>query len=115
MSTKNNTENIYEELKEKIMNLEYKPGQVITEQEISTKYGVSRTPSRDILSKLNSAGLIESVPFKSSYVSLLDMDIIKQSIYMRIVIELQVIKDVIEILDDRFIAQMEYNLKLQEL
>ncbi|MGL5191467.1 MAG: GntR family transcriptional regulator, partial [Cetobacterium sp.] len=65
MSTKNNTENIYEELKEKIMNLEYKPGQVITEQEISTKYGVSRTPSRDILSKLNSAGLIESVPFKS--------------------------------------------------
>ncbi|MGL5545061.1 MAG: GntR family transcriptional regulator, partial [Cetobacterium sp.] len=50
MSTKNNTENIYEELKEKIMNLEYKPGQVITEQEISTKYGVSRTPSRDILS-----------------------------------------------------------------
>ena len=115
MSTKNNTENIYEELKEKIMNLEYKPGQIITEQEISTKYGVSRTPSRDILSKLNSAGLIESVPFKSSYASLLDMDIIKQSIYMRIVIELQVIKDVIEILDDRFIAQMEYNLKLQEL
>ncbi|MCQ8212049.1 GntR family transcriptional regulator [Cetobacterium somerae] len=115
MSVKNNTENIYEDLKEKIMNLEYKPGQTITEQEISNIYGVSRTPSRDILNKLSSTGLIESVPFKSSYVSLLDMDIIKQSIYMRIVLEKQIIKDAVRLIDDKFIADMEYNLKLQEL
>ncbi len=115
MSVKNNTENIYEDLKEKIMNLEYKPGQTITEQEISNIYGVSRTPSRDILNKLSSTGLIESVPFKSSYVSLLDMDIIKQSIYMRIVLEKQIIKDAVRLIDDKFIAEMEYNLKLQEL
>ncbi len=115
MSVRNSTENIYEDLKEKIMNLEYKPGQIITEQEISKTYGVSRTPSRDILRKLNSIGLVESEPFKSSYVSLLDMDIIRQSIYMRVVLEKQIIKDAIEMMNDKFIAEMEYNLKLQEL
>ncbi|ERT66998.1 transcriptional regulator, GntR family [Cetobacterium somerae ATCC BAA-474] len=115
MSVKNTTENIFEELKEKIMNLEYKPGQIITEQEIGKTYGVSRTPSRDILGKLNSMGLVESEPFKSSYVSLLDMDVIKQSIYMRVVLEKQIIKDAIEMTNDKFIAEMEYNLKLQEL
>lgn len=115
MSVKNNTENIYEELREKIMNLEYKPGQIITEQEIGDIYGVSRTPSRDILGRLKSIGLVESIPFKSSYVSLLDMDIIKQSIYMRVVLEKQIIKDAIEMMNDKFIAEMEYNLKLQEL
>lgn len=115
MSVRNSTENIYEDLKEKIMNLEYKPGQIITEREISKTYGVSRTPSRDILRKLNSIGLVESEPFKSSYVSLLDMDIIRQSIYMRVVLEKQIIKDAIEMMNDKFIAEMEYNLKLQEL
>lgn len=115
MSVRNSTENIYEDLKEKIMNLEYKPGQIITEQEIGKTYGVSRTPSRDILRKLNSIGLVESEPFKSSYVSLLDMDTIRQSIYMRVVLEKQIIKDAIVMMNDKFIAEMEYNLKLQEL
>ncbi|WP_432204750.1 GntR family transcriptional regulator [Cetobacterium somerae] len=115
MSVKNTTENIYEDLRDKIMNLEYKPGQTITEQEISKTYGVSRTPSRDILGRLKSSGLIESMPFKTSHVTLLDMDIIKQSIYMRVVLEKQIIKDAIKLINDKFIADMEYNLKLQEL
>ncbi|MGL4252996.1 MAG: GntR family transcriptional regulator [Fusobacteriaceae bacterium] len=115
MSEKNNSERIYEDLENKIMNLEYKPGQIITEQEICEKYGVSRTPSRDIMHKLKSTGLIQSIPFKSSYVTLLDMDIIKQSIYMRIAIEKSVIRDIMDMKDDRFLAELEYNLKLQEL
>lgn len=115
MLSKNNTEMIYEDLEQKIMNLEYKPGQIITEQEICDKYGVSRTPSRDIIQKLKSTGLIKCIPFKYSYVNLLDMSRIKQSIYMRTAIEKDVIKDVMRINDERFIVELEYNLKLQEL
>lgn len=115
MSGKNNSEIIYADLENKIMNLEYKPGQIITEQEICEKYGVSRTPSRDIMHKLKSTGLIQSIPFKSSYVALLDMSIIKQSIYMRVAIEKSVIQDIMDRRDERFIAELEYNLKLQEL
>lgn len=58
MSGKNNTEVTYEDLKKRIMNLEYKPGQIITEQELCDKYGVSRTPNRDIIHKLKSNGLV---------------------------------------------------------
>lgn len=115
MSNKTNTEKIYRELEKEILNLEYKPGQVITEHEISNKYKISRTPCRDILQKLKMSGLIESIPFKSNYVALLDLDIINQSIYMRMAIETMIVKDTMKNLNEKLIAELDYNLKLQEL
>lgn len=115
MLLQTNTETIYRELEKKIIELEYKPGQVITEQEICDKYGISRTPCRDIFKNLKHKNLITSIPFKSSYVSLLNMDIIRQSIYMRIAIEYMIIRNIMRNINEKFIAKLEYNLKLQEI
>ena len=106
---------IAKELKEEILNLEYKPGQIITEQEISKKYGISRTPCRDIFQKLKSEGLIESIPFKSNFIALLDFEIIKQSIFMRITLEKEILKIFVENQNEKNLLELEYNLKLQEL
>ncbi len=115
MSGKTIVEEVYQDLKYKILNFEYKPGEAITEQEISSKYSISRTPCRDVFQKLKMGGLVTSVPFKSNYISFLDLDIIRQSIYMRIAIEHKVIKDTMDKLDDKVIADLDYNLRLQEL
>ncbi len=115
MNKLTNTELIYLDLKKSILNLVYKPGEIITEQEISNKYNISRTPCRDILQKLKMCGLISCIPFKSNYVSLLDLNIIKQSIYMRIAIETMILRDTIKKSDEKLIAELEHNLKLQEL
>lgn len=108
-------EEVYEKLKHDILNLSIKPGEPLTEQKISNKYGISRTPCRDVFQKLRSIGLIENIPFKGNYVSLLNLDNINQMIYMRIIIECKVISDVISIDDEKFIVELEYNLKLQEI
>lgn len=108
------SEDVYKSLEKDILNLKIKPGQILTEQEICEKYNISRTPSRDVLQRLKNAGLVFTIPYKANYVSLLDMDSIRQFIYMRIAIETAVIKDVIKILDDKLIAELEEKLKQQE-
>ncbi len=107
-------DDVYENMKRDILVLEIKPGTIITEQFICEKYDISRTPSRDVIQRLRNEGLIHSIPYKASYVTLLDMDSIKQLIYMRIAIEAKVIKDAIEKKDDLFIRKLEQSLKRQE-
>ena len=107
-------EDVYKSLEKDILNLTIKPGQILTEQDICQRYNISRTPSRDVLQRLNNSGLVVTIPYKANYVSLLDMDSIRQFIYMRIAIESMVIRDVIKIMDDSLVAGLEYNLKLQE-
>lgn len=108
------SEDVYKSLEKDILNLIIKPGQILTEQEICEKYNISRTPSRDVLQRLKNAGLVFTIPYKANYVSLLDMDSIRQFIYMRIAIETSVIKDAIKILDDNLVAMLEKNLNQQE-
>lgn len=108
-------EEVFQDLEKKIISLEYEPGQVITEQEISKTYDISRTPCRDVFQKLKSNGLIESIPFKSNTISLLDYEQIKQKIYVRTAVEYMIIKDLMENITDEVILELEYNLKLQEM
>ncbi|MEM9104041.1 MAG: GntR family transcriptional regulator [Pseudomonadota bacterium] len=45
---------------ERICFLDYKPGDQLKEAELAAEFGVSRTPLRDALSRINHLGLIES-------------------------------------------------------
>lgn len=107
-------EDVYRNLEKEILNLNIKPGEIVTEQGICERFSISRTPCRDVLHRLNNAGLVVTIPYKANYVSLLDMDSIRQFIYMRIAIETMVIRDAIKHLDDDVVAEIERNLKLQE-
>ncbi len=108
------SDDVYENIKNDILVLNIKPGTPITEQFICEKYEISRTPSRDVIQRLRSDGLIHTIPYKASYVSLLDMKSIRQYIYMRIAIETKVIKDAIIMKDDELIKALEEGLRKQE-
>ena len=104
----------YELMKKDILTLEIKPGTMITEQVICDKYNISRTPSRHVLQRLRDEGLIYSIPYKASYVTLLDFDSIKQLIYMRIAIESRVIKDAMRSKSDDLLYRLDKSLKKQQ-
>jgi len=53
---------IYKELKKEIISGELLPGSILLEREISDKYGISRTPVREILWRLASDGLLDKGP-----------------------------------------------------
>lgn len=53
---------VYEELKNNIMDLRLPPGQTMSTQEMATRMNVSRTPVREALLRLQSEGLVEMIP-----------------------------------------------------
>ena len=55
-------EQIYESLKTAIVTLELAPGERIRDKDLAEKFGVSRTPVREAIRRLEDEGLVESAP-----------------------------------------------------
>jgi len=72
MAAKLNTEEIYEELKKRIIRLEYDPGQVLNEIELADEFDVSRTPIRKIFQLLSQDKLLNIIPRVGAQVSAID-------------------------------------------
>ena len=67
---------IYNQLKEEIIDLKIEPGALISENEISRRFEVSRTPVRDVFLRLCNDGLLEVLPQRGTKVSLIDMELV---------------------------------------
>ena len=61
--------NIYKELKNQIILLERKPGAIIREKEVMEAFGVSRTPVRETLMRLEMDGLVRIIPNVGTFVA----------------------------------------------
>ena len=64
--TENNRQYIYRVLKDNIMNLNLKPGENVSEIEISELLNVSRTPVREAFVRLSEEKLLNVFPQKGS-------------------------------------------------
>ena len=64
---------IYEELRGRICLLDYEPGAIIKERELANEFGVSRTPLRRVLQKLESDGLVLSRQGHGTVVTEIDL------------------------------------------
>lgn len=60
---------IHEILRQRIVSLEYAPGEPLSETDLAAKLGVSRTPVRESLILLADEGLVEVVPQVGTFVS----------------------------------------------
>lgn len=106
---------IYQKLKDDIITLKLKPGQMISENEVANIYNVSRTPIKNAFLRLKGEKYIEIIPQKGSYVTLLDMKSIKDIIYMRAVLEVDALSKIIEHgLIDKTIEGLEEVLERQK-
>jgi GntR family transcriptional regulator, rspAB operon transcriptional repressor len=63
------TDWVYEELREAIIGLRLQPGEPLREAAIADQLGVSKTPVREALSRLEQEGLVETASFKGAVVS----------------------------------------------
>lgn len=102
-------------LRNKILTLELKPGQQISESEIGEQLGVSRTPVREAFKDLANAAILEIQPQKGTFVSLIDMDMVEESRFLRTVLEKVVIELICEHISPEDLNALEENLALQEM
>ena len=64
---------IYLEMRRRICLLDYQPGTRLNERELATEFGISRTPMRDVLQKLEHNGLISSQHGHGTIVTSVDL------------------------------------------
>jgi DNA-binding GntR family transcriptional regulator len=60
---------IYNLVRERILSMEYKPGKILNEQKLAKEFGVSRTPLREALTKLEWEKLVRVLPRTGSMVT----------------------------------------------
>ena len=63
------SEQLGDEIEERIATGQYRPGMRLDEQEIADAFGVSRTPVREAFIQLEAAGLIEIRPRRGAIVT----------------------------------------------
>lgn len=111
----NNKDYAYRVLRDNIMTLNLKPGELVSETELSEKLGISRTPIREVLMKLKNEHLIEVKPQTGTYISLIDINMVNQGLFMRYTLEREVVKEACNGLSDDIIMELEKNLFAQKL
>ena len=102
-------------LKDNIMSLELKPGDLLSESDLSEKLNISRTPIREVLMRLKNEHLIEVKPQSGTYVSLIDYSLINEAIFMRTTLEKEVLREACEYFPEELFMELEKNLFAQKL
>jgi DNA-binding GntR family transcriptional regulator len=77
----------YAALRDRILRAAYRPGQVLSEDELTTSLSVGRTPLRDALQRLAHDGLVEIRPRQGTYVSQVTLDDLGEIFEARAAIE----------------------------
>lgn len=77
----------YESIKEAILSLQMSPSEMLGIGELAEKLGVSRTPVRDALMRLESDGLVEIVPYKGARVTDITISDVREIYELRILLE----------------------------
>lgn len=110
---KNRGDMVFETLKQEILDLRLKPSQSVSENEVCERFGVSRTPVREALRRLQEQEFVETIPYSGTYVTLLNLSNIRQMIYMRVAVELMVMRDFMDIATPMMMEEIRYMIRKQ--
>ena len=78
---------VCDELRERIVTLQYPPRSPISEKDLAAELGVSRTPVRESLLKLREEGLVQVFPQMWTFVSHVDIDRVRLAQFVREAVE----------------------------
>lgn len=105
---------VYEFLKGEIIRLKLPPGISISENELAVRLQVSRTPVREAFLRLSQEDLVTVYPQKGSIVSLIDLDQMEESRFMREHLEVATTKLACELFTDFYLDEINANLEAQK-
>ncbi len=80
-------EQLYEQLKELILTNAYEPGQIVQIEKLADEFGVSTTPIREALIRLEGSGFLQMIPNKGVLISGIREQDIRNTWEMRRILE----------------------------
>ncbi len=105
---------VYASLREAILSLSYRPGDVLRKPEICEVLGVSRSPVSEAVARLAGEHLVVVVPQAGTYVARLSMGEIREGAFLREALELAAVERVALAVTDEQLVQLQRSLRVQE-
>ncbi|MGO4571267.1 GntR family transcriptional regulator [Microvirga sp. 2TAF3] len=105
---------VFERLREAILSLALPPGTTLSRATLATQFGVSSTPIRDALMRLEEEGLVEVFPQHATVVSPIDLTLARQAHFLRRSLELEIVRGLALAPDPRLVARLNGILAQQQ-
>lgn len=99
---------------ENIIDLNLKPGSMVSEKDLASELGLSRTPVREALMDLAKVGMVEVYPQRGSRISLIDYELVEDTQFTRNILEGAVVQLACERAAEADLKALKENVMLQE-
>jgi GntR family transcriptional regulator, rspAB operon transcriptional repressor len=106
---------VYLTLREAILSLAYRPGEILRKPEICAELHVSRSPVADAVARLAGEGLVDVVPQAGTYVARFSMAEIREGAFLREAIEVAAVERVAVTITEDQLTLLRRNVALQSL
>ena len=104
---------VYQSLKQAILSLEYRPGEILRKQQVCEVLQVSRSPVSEAVARLAGEGLVTILPQTGTYVSRFSMAEIRESAFLREALEVAAIEFLTPVISEDQIVRLRRNLRIQ--
>ncbi|MBR0786714.1 GntR family transcriptional regulator [Bradyrhizobium iriomotense] len=105
---------VFERLRNAIIALELPPGAPLSRAELAGQFGVSSTPVRDALMRLEEEGLVDVFPQHATVVSRIDISRAQQAHFLRQALELEIVRLLAEQHDEALVIRLDHAIALQQ-
>ncbi|MGE0802768.1 MAG: GntR family transcriptional regulator [Lautropia sp.] len=104
---------VLEQLREAITSLELAPGMVLSRADLAERFGLSQTPVRDALMRLEEEGLVEVFPQHATVVSRISITSAVRTHFLRRAVELEIVGQLAERPDPAVLADLRVQIDVQ--
>ncbi len=104
---------VYSVLREAIISLELKPGQILDKQILAERFGVSRAPVYDAFTRLQAEALVDVVPQRGTTVSLIRIFDARENMFLRRAIEVEAVRAITRSISGDYLEALKQNLRYQ--
>ncbi len=104
---------VYQTLRQAILSLAYRPGEILRKPDICEALGVSRSPVADAVARLQAEGLVDVVPQAGTFVARFSMQEIREGAFLREAIEVAAVERVAARITDDQLQILRRNLTVQ--
>ena len=105
---------VFERLRGMIISLDLPPGSPLSRAALAGQFGVSSTPIRDALMRLEEEGLVDVFPQYATVVSRVDVQLAQQAHFLRQAVELEIVRMLAIRHDEAFTAEINATIARQQ-
>lgn len=105
---------VFEHLRAEIIGGGICPGAQLSEAKLCARFNLSRQPVREALLRLSTEDLVRVYPQRGSVVAPISVPVLKRAQIIREAVEVEMVSRAIDNRDDRFLADLATELRVQE-